>query len=251
MNDDLKSHKSIKQSGLKILCAEIRSSVSIMASLLLPDQTYGDEFRKKKLKKFDKIDKTGSYHNSTIESRRTSNQKELSQNKSKVNNLEKMKRYNQRERHLRYRLNTGEESDSENSLKISDLQNNAIADELSLYSFTSESSDDEIIGSLKYFQADPHLTNDVYNQEMARLLKGIKVWETTNSGDNTIIRKQTSHHRTLAGGGSESSNNKKSFNEHKRTTSWDNYRAKQKSKHFLAKNNIRPEFFCQYKHLIG
>ena len=222
-----------------------------MSSLLLPDQTYGDEFSKKKLKNLDQMDNAGSYHNSITKSRRTSTQKELNQNKSKLKNLEKIKRYNHRERQLRYRLNTGEETDSENSLKISDLQNNAIADELSLYSFTSESSDDEMISSLKYFQAEPHLTNDVYNQEMARLLKGIKIWETTNSGDNTIIRKQTSHHRKLAGGGSESSNNKKSFNEHKRTTSWDNYRAKQKSKHFLAKNNIRPEFFCQYKQLIG
>ena len=222
-----------------------------MSSLLLPDQTYGDEFRKKKLKNLDQMDNAGSHHNSITKSRRTSTQKVLNQNKSKLKNLEKIKRYNHRERQLRYRLNTGEETNSENSLKISDLQNNAIADELSLYSFTSESSDDEMISSLKYFQAEPHLTNDVYNQEMARLLKGIKIWETTNSGDNTIIRKQTSHHRKLAGGGSESSNNKKSFNEHKRTTSWDNYRAKQKSKHFLAKNNIRPEFFCQYKHLIG
>ena len=203
------------------------------------------------MKSLDNMDKVGNHHNSTIKIRRASNPKETNQSKPKMKNSDKTKRYSHRERQLRYRLNVEAESDSENSLKISDLNDDVINDELSLYSFTSESGDDEIIDSLSYYQADPQFVNDGYNQEMARLLKGIKVWETSNDGDNTIITKQTSHQRNFGNRGSESSNNKKSFHEHKRTTSWDNYRAKQKSKHFLAKNNIRPEFFCQYKHLIG
>ena len=222
-----------------------------MSTLLLPDQTYGDEFRKNKLKNIDRMNNSGSYHDSLTKSRRTSKTKEVNQSRQRMKISDHMRKSNHRERQLKYRLNQKNDSDSENSLKISEVHYDVISDQLSLYSFSSESGDDEIIGSLSYYQTDPQLVHDGYNQEMARLLKGIKVWETTNGGDNTIIRKQTSHHRNLAGGGSESSTNKKSFHDHKRTTSWDNYRAKQRSKNFLSKNNIRPEFFCQHKHLIG
>lgn len=221
--------------------------------MLLPDQTYGDEFRKKRLKNLEHMNNVGSYQSTSTRSRRTSKPKEINKKKPKTKNFDKMKRSQNREQELRCRLNHPTDSDSEDSLKISGINDDILDDELSLYSFTSESGDDEIIDSLLYFKTDPQLVNDGYNQEMARLLKGIRVWETTTSvGDNNIIsRKQTSHHQNRFGGGSESSTNKKSFNEHKRTTSWDAYRARQKSKHFLCRNNIRPEFFCQHKHLIG
>jgi hypothetical protein len=113
-----------------------------------------------------------------------------------------------------------------------------------LYSFTSDSEEEKYCQ--KYINnADPLLQNDGYNQEMSRLLRGIKVWET--SGCDTIIRKQASHH---VGGSESSTTNKKSLH-HRRSTSWDAFRARQKTKHFLSKHNIRPEFFCQYKHFIG
>ena len=223
-----------------------------MATMLLPDQTYGDEFRKKRLKNLEHMNNVGSYQNTAANSRRSLKPKDINKNKSKIRNSDKMKRCNNRERQLRYRLNDQADSESEDSLEINGVECEVINDEMSLHSFTSESGDDEIIDSLLYFQTDPQLVSDGYNQEMARILKGIKVWETTSGGDNnTISRKQTSHHQNRFGLGSESSTNKKSFNEHKRTTSWDAYRARQKSKHFLSRNNIRPEFFCQYKHLTG
>ena len=206
-----------------------------MTTSLLPDQTYGDEFRQK-LKTFEHIN--GARNTINNYSSRTSKANEV-KSKSKIKNSTRNKTA-RRTRYVNYQLNTEHDSgDSENGFNIK--FNN---DELSLYSFTSDSEEEKYCQ--KYINnADPLLQNDGYNQEMSRLLRGIKVWET--SGCDTIIRKQASHH---VGGSESSTTNKKSLH-HRRSTSWDAFRARQKTKHFLSKNNIRPEFFCQYKHFIG
>ena len=205
-----------------------------MSTLLLPDQTYGDEF-----------------HNGIRNSKQSGDKRNNTMNnlyrKTKANEIKNRQRMKNVAKttgshcnlHPKFKLNVPPQSNIENYYKLG-FDDGSVNDNLSVYSFTSE-SENEIFAQT---YADPQFVNDGYSQEMSRLLKGIKVWETTTGGD-TITRKQTSHQV----GGSESSTNKKPLN-HKRSTSCDAFRARQKTKHFLSKNNIRPEFFCQYRHVI-
>ena len=67
-----------------------------MATMLLPDQTYGDEFRKKRLKYPEHMNNVGTCQNTTNSSRRVSKPKEINKNKPKIRNTDKMKRSNNR-----------------------------------------------------------------------------------------------------------------------------------------------------------
>ena len=207
-----------------------------MTTLLLPDQTYGDEFHKSLKHRRQCDDKSNNTINNLYrktksnETKKRQKTKNMAKFKGKCNSLQP-----------EFRLNAvNPKNDIENYYKLG-FDDGSVNDNLSVYSFTSE-SENEI-----FSRADPQFVNDGYSQEMSRLLKGIKVWETTcNTSCDTNTRKQTCHQI----GGSESLTNKNSLN-HNRSTSFDSFRARQNTKKFLSKNNIRPEFFCQYKHMIG
>ena len=213
-----------------------------MSTFLLPDETYGDEF-------LNNLKSTMRWND---DRRNTINNL---YRKTKANEIKNRNRAKKVARCKGIRVNLApkfnmsfkhESSDSENDSQLR-LADGSANDYLSGCSFTSESEEDEKLVS------QTRIINDGYSQEMSRLLKGIRVWETNTSGggdrvDNNIIWKNTC--RRVGGGGCESSKNKKAMN-HKRSTSLDAFRARQQTKHFLSKHNIGPEFFCQHKSLVG
>ena len=213
-----------------------------MSTFLLPDETYGDEF-------LNNLKSTMRWND---DRRNTINNL---YRKTKANEIKNRNRAKKVARCKGIRVNLApkfnmsfkhESSDSENDSQLR-LADGSANDYLSGCSFTSESEEDEKLVS------QTRIINDGYSQEMSRLLKGIRVWETNTSGggdrvDNNIIWKHTSHR--VGGGGCESSKNKKAMN-HKRSTSLDAFRARQQTKYFLSKHNIGPEFFCQHKSLVG
>ena len=204
-----------------------------MSTLLLPDQTYGDAYRKS-LKPFKHSD---IHRNRIISPLKTTKKANELKCEHKMNNRSKIKSCDNVIL-PQFRLNEEPESVSETYYNV-EFDDRSVNDDASVYSFTSESEEEP---SPNYLPVDSQLGNDGYSQEMSRLLKGIRIWETGDS----MKRKQNTQHAV----GSDVIENKKAWS-NKRSTSWDAFRSRQKTKQFLSKNNIRPEFFCQHKHFIG
>ena len=214
-----------------------------MTTFLLPDETYGDEF----LNNLKSTMRRNDDRRNTINNLYRKTKANEMKNRNKAKKVARCKgprvnlapKFNMPLKH--------ESSDSENDCRLR-FDDGSANDYLSGCSFTSESEEDEKLVS------QTRIIKDGYSQEMSRLLKGIRVWETVTSGagdrvdNNNIIWKHTTHR--VGGGGCESSENKKAMN-HKRSTSLDAFRARQQTKHFLSKHNIGPEFFCQHKSLVG
>ena len=142
-----------------------------MSTFLLPDETYRDEF-------LNNLKSTMRWND---DRRNTINNL---YRKTKANEIKNRNRAKKVARCKGIRVNLApkfnmsfkhESSDSENDFQLR-LDDGSANDYLSGCSFTSESEEDEKLVS------QTRIINDGYSQEMSRLLKGIRVWETNTCG---------------------------------------------------------------------